>query len=285
VPDDRARYIWGSDGARLSAAPELRVYHVEIRTDSDAGFELDAGKYGALVIPYATISFLHYGPYGPPFAPQFPPETTYPWSTEAHRYGQFFLRIGFRKDEVSAEEFVLLGLGRNLVRRTLATLEQRTGHTVVAQVLEACTQFKEAAECGVADPMELRGVSKVFVDTTGSGEWTEGESYDRIASTITATGSGLQVVSSREDADVILAFRYFGGTRPQWLQTSNSESDRAVGEVYLVRPDSLPVVMVFDEDLNLWRRNLAIRFAERFIAAVENANRQRARGAWDREPD
>jgi hypothetical protein len=61
----------------------------------------------------------------------------------------------------------------------LELLESRTGLRIAFEVLEACLAYRAPHECGMAKTAELKGVSRVFVDTTGSREGVEGESYDR----------------------------------------------------------------------------------------------------------
>lgn len=121
-------------------------------------------------------------------------------------------------------------------------------------------------------PTELKGLKKVFVDTAGSREWVDGESHERIVSAINGARLGLEIVTRREDAEVILTFRYDAGTRPQWLQGPYSSLDRAQGEVNVVHASGSLVVMRFKEELRLWKTKLASRFGKAFVRAYKEAN-------------
>jgi hypothetical protein len=187
--DDGARWVGGSKGAFLPTATSLRAVNVNLMTGPGSEFVIDAGRDGALRIPYASMSYVRYA----------------------------------------------------------------------------------ANECGMGTPQELKGAANVFVDTSGSREWVDGESYDRIASALAKAQLGLKLVSRVEDAEIVLAFRYAAGTKPQWLRGTYDIGDTAVGEVYVASSDGLRVVMTFDEELSLLRTGLATRFAEAFIEACRRA--------------
>ena len=214
VHKDQARYIAGTTATGLSASPSrLAALKVSgpIRTDAPTEFIVDAGRDGRLAIPYDAITALIYGPAFASRAPTGQDRWTvkasgrkYPWATGSHRYDSHFLKIVFR-DRSGLEQDVVLGLGADVRRPVLEALERRSGCPIQFEVPDACLEFRTADACGYGQPSDLKGLTKIFVDTAGSREWTDGESLLRIIAAIADARLGLEIVSQPE-ADVVLAF-------------------------------------------------------------------------------
>ena len=276
VPDDGVRYLGGSAGALLPGTPSSGAVDATLVLDGDSTLDIDARRLGVLSIPYGQMSDLTYGPdvrlLSGHDSSRGGPARAYPWSTDAHRFRHHYLKISFRDPAGTGTETVVLGIGRSRARPLIDQLERKARRRVRFEVLEACLQCRTAPECGMGSPAELKDAVRVFVDTGGSREWTAGESYDRIIAVLDQARPRPQIVTRAADAQIVLAFRYIAGTRPQWLRGSNDVADRAVGEVYVGRLDGLRILMTFDEDLSAFRTHLATRFAAAFVDAYQKAN-------------
>lgn len=238
-----------------------------IDTRSSTEFVLDAGRKGKIVIPYAAITSIVYGPLSlePPLGGRGAPPR-YRWSGMPH-HTPIYLTL-FIRDEPSRGG-IALELGRDTVRPTLQALERGTGTVVITLTLEACLRYRSADDCGQGDPAELRGTTAVFVDVSASYGPSIQESRQRITSAIDAARSGLRLVPSAESADVILVFHYDKGCN---LPGPACGPDLARGEVYVVHTTGLRVVQMYEQRWNIYHTGLATRFAKTFVQAHEKAN-------------
>jgi hypothetical protein len=269
-----ARKAFNKKGEGPRADYGSNVVEGRIDTTSDSAFVFKANRFGSLVIPYSSISGLVFGPFitTDRIRREAKERTSpYRWSGYPHGTNRILLTITFQ-ERADDEQDVVFELGENVLRPTLQALEHRTGHDIEFQALGACTQYKTRDDCGQGDVSELKGLSTVFIDTTGSSEWVPGESQKRILAVIAEASLGLRVVSRAEDASVLLVLRYNAGSRLQWWRDSNSSPDWAIGEVYVVGANGLRVVMLFDETLSAFRTRLAERFGRAFIQAYKEAN-------------
>jgi hypothetical protein len=84
----------------------------------------------------------------------------------------------------------------------------------------------------------------------------------------------LVVVSSRDEAEVILAFCTNSlGPRCNFSTGSGDYSDSAAGEVYAAWPAGLRLVMLYTDGCTVWNRELGKAFAEAFMRAYQVASR------------
>jgi len=257
-------------------------------TSSDAELVFDAGRKGSLVIPWAAIMALGYGPpytargavkdpvtdrlRPAPWCPMGGP-LAYPWSDPYHDLGEHYYVKLVLNDGGAEPGEALFELGKEIVRPTLEALERRTGREVTLGSLGACAAYKGREACGWGSPSELKGRTKVFIDTTGSPEPNQGESRQRILAVIEAARLGVTMVGSAGDADIILAFRYDPGAG-LWPSKTQGPG-RGVGEVYVSHDGGLRVLLLFDEEYYWYRGSIAGRFGQAFRNAYRDANRTR----------
>jgi hypothetical protein len=252
-------------------------------TSSDADLVFDAGRKGSLVIPWTAIVALGYGPhrelgtYRSPDpvadrlrqAPWYPMggPLAYPWSDPYHDFDKHHYVTLELDDDGGTPGKAVFELGKDIVRPTLDALERRTGRKVIVGTLGACAAYKGRDACGWGSPAELKGRTKVFIDTTGSPEPNQATP---ILAAIEDAHLGVTVVPSASEADIILAFRCAPGTK---LMPSKTEPHtRAVGEVYVSQGGTLRVLLLFDEEWFYWKPKLPVKFAREFVKAYKAAN-------------
>ena len=270
---DKALYVGGTlrDFPRGGLGEQIRpnvftgadVAKIEGKIDAKSEFELvfDAGGKGTLAIPYSAVMAVAYGldPHGLPqggiFLITWDPLDQY--TAKAH----YLLSIRYL-DQSGAEQGVVFELGKDIVRTTLATLEARTGKSVEFTNVDACMQYKTAEACGRGAPVELRGLTAVFVDA--------GDYRDLISAAIESAALSLQLLPDSEGAEIVLRFRGGEFHRPGYLQTLHGGR----GEAFVVREGQLrPVVVFAGTRMRAWGDKPATKFAAAFVEAYREANR------------
>jgi hypothetical protein len=191
----------------------------------------------------------------------------YPWSDPYHDFDKHHY-VTLELDDVGGKPGgVVFELGKDIVRPTLDALERRTGRKVIVGTLGACAAYKGRDACGWGSPAELKGRTKIFIDTTGSPEPNQATP---ILAAIEDARLGVTMVSSASDADIILAFRCAPGTK--FLPSKTEPQTRAVGEVYVSQGGTLRVLLLFDQEWFYWKPKLPVKFAREVVKAYKAAN-------------
>jgi hypothetical protein len=129
-------------------------------------------------------------------------------------------------------------------------------------------------------PDELKGLTKVFIDTAG-----DLKNRERIAKEIEKAKLGLTLLDSAEGAEIVIDFRggkerEFGGVhaRPDGNGGAVATARTNVvtvgaGAVYVARADRLRVVMSFeDREETVFEKKPATNFGRDFVKAYKKAN-------------
>jgi hypothetical protein len=128
----------------------------------------------------------------------------------------------------------------------------------------ACVQYKTPDECGHGQPRELKGLTKVFIDTRSRTD------RDRIAAEIAAAQLGLTVLDDVRDAEIVLRYEgeFVVETGSQFAMMGGLPTDAGRGEVWTVR-DGRPRVVVMFEDIKTSRleKHPATNFGRTFVDA------------------
>ncbi len=231
-----------------------------INVSSGAELIFDSGPRWSVRIPYANITHLTYGREVGRQVRGL--RTVFPWagSSQFTDKPHYMLTV-IRQDQSRAEQSDVFEVGRNLVRRILDTLERRTDKRVEFLSVDACLVVKTAKECRLGNPDELRGLTRVHVDTRGAAEYLA-----NIVSELENAGLGLHVVARPEDAEILLRFH---GQRFY----EDKKIDGGRGEVTIVRDlDSVVVLQFTDRDTSVWGRAPSINFGREFVKAYKKAN-------------
>lgn len=129
-----------------------------------------------------------------------------------------------------------------------------------------------APQTEYGDLEELKGLTKVFVETGG-----DMKNRERIQHEIRKSGIGVELLNSRDGAEVVLTFRagkdeldsgsiFGGGIIPRRVNVGD-------GHVYVLRGGKPRLVMSYEgEEKHLWEKKPAKNFGKRFVAAYKNAN-------------
>jgi hypothetical protein len=137
VDKDKAMYVGGT----VSGIQEKTEGRLNTTSNEALGFE--AGKDGAVIIPYAAISELEYGQKaGRRVAVGI---LVSPFALFSKKRNHF-LTITYM-DVNGKEQAGVFELGKEIVRTTLKILEVRTGKEIEFQDAEACKQYKTPKEC------------------------------------------------------------------------------------------------------------------------------------------
>jgi hypothetical protein len=267
----------------------------QIDTSSESELVFDAGRRGALVIPYGAIVSIDYHPeyVGNAFPHDRYPyrmrEPPYPWSGSYHHAEaeHFYLRLELLNEVGTPGAWhgalaeVVFELGQDIVRPTIEALERRTGLPIALTSVAACAAYKGREACGWGAPSELKGRTRVFIDTRVFMDRKESivteddlSSYENIVAVIEEARLGITVVKSAEDADIIMPFRYFGATfGTSGFGGTGSTPSAAIGEVYVAEGGRLRVVMLFEKErFPFFTRKLSRTFGLDFVKAYKEAN-------------
>jgi hypothetical protein len=283
------------DAVFLLTSTSMRNSHGRIEFAPNS-LLIDMGAGGSVTVPYGAVDLLWYGSTwsdaselarakekDKSLMPAYP---RYPWSGQRPPYvNPNYLQVIYG----GGTGHVVFEPGEDIVKSTLATIEERTGRRIVFQQVDACLRYRARSECYLAEPSTLKGLTKVYIDTSerydAEAEFYAGKfpnirgirvdnPYERIKSTVIEANLGMTVVTQREEAEIILAFRAgYGWTteRPTCIETKGYGPDQAKGEVYVVDATGMRAVMLFDEGCRIWRRWLATTFAEQFVEMYRNA--------------
>lgn len=260
----KAVYIGGTLPAFPQGDRTWRRFNVEGSVDAtaEAQFVFDAGTRGTITIPYESIVGLTFGrvePFGSYDAREKRGGRVFPrdFYSKAH----FLLTIVYQ-DQSNTEQVVVLWLGSEIVRPTLATLEDRSGKVMEFADAQGCAQYKTREECGYAGAGALMGITQVLIDTD------ENTHRDVIVSEILKARLDLKVSDNADDANVILNFR-------AWKVPFRNAS-AGIGEI-LVRVDQDDRLRLASEFAESGRseKALATQFARTFLDAYKKDNQLR----------
>ncbi len=126
IPSDKAVYRGGT----IAALPENTEGAV---TTTNAQYFLFTYKKGRLLIPYERVNFLEYGQKA---GRRIGLAITISPVLLLSKKRRHFLTVNFL-DEQGRQQAIVLELGKSIVRRTLASLEARTGKRIEYQDDEA----------------------------------------------------------------------------------------------------------------------------------------------------
>ncbi|MGE3840792.1 MAG: hypothetical protein AB7I50_04330 [Vicinamibacterales bacterium] len=255
IDKDKAVYIGGT---LTGFPPGGRTAHMgRVDTRAESQFVFDAGSKGAITIPYGAIVSLTFGrntPFGRYEAREQRGARVFPedFYTKSH----CLLTIVYQ-DQSDTDQVVVLWLGDEIVRPTLATLEGRSGIAIRFADAQGCAQYRTPEECGYAAKGALKGTTRVFVDTGDIA----GREF--IVLEIQKAKLGMQVSDEAEDADVILNFR---------ASRNFTGAHVGIGEIF-VRQDRLRLVSEFVES-GRSEKAVTAKFAETFVEAYKKDNQR-----------
>jgi hypothetical protein len=130
-----------------------------------------------------------------------------------------------------------------------------------------------APQIEYGSPEELKGLTKVFVDTGG-----DMKERGRIQHEIRKARIGVELLDSEDGAEIVLTFKagkdhltdgsIFGGGGIMTRRVNIGE-----GRVYVVRGGKSRLVMSYEgEEKHLWEKKPAKNFGRRFAKAYKEAN-------------
>lgn len=259
-----ARYVGGT----LAQQPPVTQYKCPstrgtLDTTSDSELRFDGGKKALVVIPYRAISSLQYG-----VDADARGAFCYPWDSYVQftKKRHYVLTVVFQ-DARDQEQAAVFEVDPPAVRSTLAALEARSGKQVAFTEAIACTEYKTAEDCGRGQPGELKGLSRVFIDT-------DSVSRDRIASEIAASQLGLTLVNGAEGAEIILRFTsgIVSETGGSFAANGGKPMSAGRGEVHVLREGRSRVVLFFEGmRMSGLQKEPATKFGRTFVEAFTKA--------------
>jgi hypothetical protein len=280
VGNDKALYVGGTiaqfappqvgraeavAGALLGGVAPPPKIEGRINLASASELRFDAGSRGSLVIRYDAITSAEYGLEAGRRTPKGKGLLLIPrWDpTEQFTKNAHNLLTLVYQDQAEIEQAVVLELGKDLVRPTLQALERGTGQAVEFLNVEACMLFRSNADaCNYGQPGELKGLKRVFVDTS-----IPVERRNLVLSEIENGNAGLEMMEVLEGAEIILSYHSQESFDPNCPCTGGR------GEVRVVRADHQRVVLVFmGVKRGFWGKNPAEDFGMTFVDAFRSAN-------------
>lgn len=280
VGNDKALYVGGTiaqfappqvnrpeavAGALLGGVAPPPKIEGRINLTSASELRFDAGSRGSLVIPYDAIKSTEYGLEAGRRTPKGRGLLLIPrWDpTEQFTKNAHNLLTLVYQDQAGIEQAVVLELGKDLIRPTLQALERGTGQAVDFLNVEACMMFRNnAGACDYGQPGELKGLKRVFVDTS-----IPAEQRKLVLSEIENGNAGLEMIEVPEAAEIILSYQSQASSDPNCPCTGGR------GEVRVVRTGRQRVVLVFmGVKKGIWGKNPAEEFGRTFVDAVRSAN-------------
>jgi len=255
------RYVGGTLGTALNVVQfgcKSSRGTLDITSDSNLVFGGDVT--GPLTIGYDSISSLTYGPDSVKGAFCYPWDSAGQFSNKRH----YVLTVLFQ-DSTGSEQAVAFELEKAAVRPTLARLEARSRKRVEYTSAVACLQYQTPDECHLGQVSELKGLTKVFIDTRSPSD------HDVIASEITASQLGLTVLGDQQGAEITL--RYTGALVGDAQVGAFGASGGKVmnagrGEVSVIRDGRPRVVIMFeDRKTSHWEKEPATNFGKTFVEA------------------
>ena len=236
-----------------------------INLTSATELKFDAGSRESLVIRYDAIKSAEFGLVAGRRTPKGRALLLVPrWDpTEQFTKNAHNLLTLVYQDPAGIEEAVVLELGKDLVHPTLQSLERGTGQAVDFLNVEACMLIRNDADaCDYGQPAELKGLKRVFVDTSIHAEWR-----NRVLSEIEKGNVGLEMMEVPDGAEIILSYYSDASSDPNCPCTGGR------GEVRIIRADRQRVVLVFmGVKRGIRGKNPAEDFGRTFVDAVRSAN-------------
>jgi hypothetical protein len=123
-------------------------------------------------------------------------------------------------------------------------------------------------------PEELKGLTKVFVDTGG-----DMKNRERISKEIETAKLGIELLDSDEGAEIVLDF---GGGKSERIKGSITNGtggiftrryDTGTGKVFIFRNGKARIVMSYEgEETHMWENKPATNFGKSFVKAWKKAN-------------
>ena len=141
--------------------------------------------------------------------------------------------------------------------------------------------YGPSEQAGFGSSADLKGLTKVFVDvfpqvmTEKFKDVAAAEAEGHRTQILTALSRAklpLVLVSHRDEAEVVLA-ACTDSRKPRcvFATSANGSSDSISGEVYVVSPVGLRLVMRYSDECTLYTRELGKGFAEAFVQAYQKA--------------
>lgn len=261
VGQDKALYLGGT---HFPSGATLPVSAVEGRivTGPDAALKFVGGRWGFFAIPYTAISSLQYGSDLRSGSALTRSRLVIPWDPFEQYTKDVHYMLTVSYQDQAGPKTVVFELGKDLVRPTLQTLEQRTGKPITFTEVEVCTQYRSADACGYGRPAELKGLTNVHLDADISGT-----NRALILAEVRKGAPDLAIVPDAPDAQIILRFR------SDWAIDPGCPCEGGRGEVVIARGASHRVVLVFTgRKKGIWGEKPAIDFGKTFVAALKRAN-------------
>jgi hypothetical protein len=150
----------------------------------------------------------------------------------------------------------------------------------MALLMAALLLTAQAQRMAYASPADLKGLTRVFVDTNG-----DTKERARIQDEIRKAGLALSFLDSEDHAEIILVFRTGREERLGGLVTNKNgkgnetstatyqQITKGQGQVLVVANGETRVVLSFEDDKkSVLERNPATNFARAFIRAYGGAN-------------
>lgn len=149
-------------------------------------------------------------------------------------------------------------------------------HLILPILVLALCQQVQPQEVTYGRPSDLKGLTKLFVDTGG-----DLKNRERIMRELEKSKLGFTLLDSSEGAEVILNFGGGSEERIGNVVTNNAISTpiykkipTGEGRVYVVADGRLKVVMSFaDEKSSGWEREPATNFGRDFVKLYKKANK------------
>jgi hypothetical protein len=123
-------------------------------------------------------------------------------------------------------------------------------------------------------PEELKGLTKVFVDTGG-----DMKNRERISKEIEDAKLGIQLLDSEEGAEVIIDFGSGKTERLRGTITNGTGGlitrryNTGTGKVFVIKDGKTKIVMSYEgEETHMWEKKPATNFGKSFVKAWKKAN-------------
>ncbi len=148
----------------------------------------------------------------------------------------------------------------------------RTAILLASIILCAATITAQRNQYG--KPEDLKGLTKVFVDTGG-----DIKNRERIQKEIESAKLGVTLLDSEDDAEIIINFgadktaRVEGGTTNGTGHIRTDTFNTGKGGVYVMKNGQAVIVISYEgEETHLWEKKPATSFGKAFVKAYKKAN-------------
>jgi hypothetical protein len=223
-----------------------------------------SGGKRLVTLGYNKISSLTYGLQPPRGSFCFPWDSYVQFTKKRH----YLLTIA-SFDSSASEHDLVFELDKAAVRPLLTRLEALSAQRVEFTAAIACAEYRTAEECSHGQPAELKGLTKVLIDTRSARD------RDLIAAEISAAQLGLLVVAEAQSAEIVL--KYAGDlvveSGGQFAANSGRPMDAGRGEVWARRDGRSRVVVMFEDiKLSPLQKHPAKNFGRAFVDAYRMAS-------------